>query len=311
MARPCRICGATDNPIFGSEQPCALFFGTKPDIPEGHYTLLRCRNCGDLYVDSDITEAYLNELLSNDIPEIRNKTTQEPTQERENIRTLELVEHWEMITKMRMPNPGDKLMDYGCAFGAFGNIAKNAGVIPNGVEIQPAAADFSQKLWGEGIVHKGSIESTPFNENEFDYVTSFETLEHIIDPIRILKEMIRFLKTDGVVAISVPSADYFRFKYWFYRKQPFSAWMRRKFPGNMRDGMVLIHNHLNTFSLDAAKLMMEKAGLRVIFISPYCSGLNGGRLGRIIKTVGKLLWLISFKKIAFAPSLFLVAIKNI
>lgn len=133
-SRPCRICGTTDNPIVASEQPCALW-GDRPWMPEGHYTNIRCRICGNHYVDSDVTESYLNDLMSSFIPEKQNMATYESTEEGDKRRTLELAENWEMIAKVRRPSPNDKLLDYGCAWGAFGNIAKQAGCIPNGVEL--------------------------------------------------------------------------------------------------------------------------------------------------------------------------------
>jgi len=261
-------------------------------------------------VDSDVTEDYLDELQSTHIPENENRTTYENTEARDKIRTAELAENWEMITRIREPRSGERLLDYGSAWGAFGNVAKQSGVIPNGVELQETGAAFSQRLWGErSTVHRGPIETAPFSDNTFEYVTSFETLEHVFDPIRILAKMKRLVKEDGVVAISVPSAHYFAFKYWFYRKQPLSEWMRRKFPGNM-DGRVLCHNHLITPSLISAKLMMKKAGLRVVHAAPYCSGLSGGLAGKILRTTGKVLWVLSFKQIVFAPSIFLVAVKD-
>lgn len=308
--RPCRICGTSNNKIVATERPCAGWID-RPWMPEGHYTLIRCKSCGNLYVDSDVTETYLDDLQGKFNHEIENRTTYEATDEEDRRRTFELADNWEMIVRIRKPSQNDKLLDYGCAWGAFGNIAKKAGVIPNGIELQPAGAAYSLKLWGgESVVHRGPIETAPFGKSEFQYITSFETLEHVFDPIRILKNIKDLLNMDGVVAISVPSADYFTFKYWIYRRQPFNAWMRKNFPGNMVGNHVLIHNHLNTFSLDSAKLMMEKAGLRIIFTSPYCSGLRGGRLGKILKIVGKLIWLISFKKIIFAPSIFIVADKK-
>ena len=308
--RPCRICGTIDNPIVASEKPCALW-GGRPWMPEGHYTTICCRMCGNHYVDSDVTERYIDDLMGSFIPEKENMTTYDSTEEGDKIRTFELSQHWEIITKLRRPIPNDKLLDYGCAWGALGNIAKQAGCIPNGIELQPAGAAFSLKLWGrESVVHRGPIETAPFGDSTFQYITSFETLEHVFDPIRILTIMKRLLKDDGIIAISVPSADYFSFKYWVYRKQPFNAWIRKRFPGNMVDNRVLIHNHLNTFSLESAKLMMKQAGLRVIFISPYCSGLSGGRLGHILKFAGKLLWMLSFERIVLAPSIFIVAEKH-
>jgi hypothetical protein len=86
-----------------------------------------------------------------------------------------------------------------------------------------------------------------------------------------------------------------------------SKWLRKKFPGNMRNEMVLIHNHLNTPTVKSAKLMMEKAGLEVIYTTPYCSGLSGGRIGGILKIIGNALWPLSIKRVALAPSIFLVA----
>ena len=309
--RPCRICGKVGNKVVASERPSALW-GDRPWMPEGHYTIIRCRVCCDLYVDSDVTEAYLDNLQGSVRPEFEKRTTYEAAEDMEKIRTLELAENWEMIKRIRRPSPNDKLLDYGSAWGAFGNIAKEAGVIPNGIELQAAGATHSLGIWGgESVIHQGPIETAPFGENTFEYVTSFETLEHVYDPIRILSNMKRLVKEGGVIAISVPLADYFSFKYWLYRKQPFNAWMRRKYPGNTQEGRVLIHNHLNTFSVGSARLVMEKAGLRVIYISPWGAGLRGGRLGKVLRLVGNILWIVSFKTIAFAPSIFVVGNKKV
>lgn len=262
-------------------------------------------------MDSDVTEAYLDELQGTHIPENENRTTYEKTEDRDKIRTAELAENWEMIIRIRKPRPGEKLLDYGSAWGALGNIAKQSGVVPNGVELQGAGAAFSRTLWGErSTVHQGPIETAPFNDSTFEFVTSFETLEHVFDPVRILTKMKHLVKEDGVVAISVPSAHYCTFKYWFYCKQPLAKWMRRKLPGNMDGSRVLCHNHMITPSLKSARLMMKKAGLKVIYAAPYCSGLSGGSAGKILRIAGKVLWIFSFKQIVFAPSIFLVAIKS-
>src|SRR5207253_968582 len=125
--RPCRICGTTGNSIVASETPCALW-GVRPWMPEGHYTNVRCRNCGSHYVDSDVTEEYLNELQATHIPENENRTTYEATYDRDKIRTAELTENWQMITRIRKPRPGERLLDYGSAWGAFGNVVKGSGV---------------------------------------------------------------------------------------------------------------------------------------------------------------------------------------
>jgi 2-polyprenyl-3-methyl-5-hydroxy-6-metoxy-1,4-benzoquinol methylase len=279
-------------------------------MPEGHYTNLRCRNCGGHYVDSDVTEAYLDELQATPIPENENRTTYEEDAERDALRTAELAENWEMIKRVRTPRAGERLLDFGSAWGAFGTVTMRDGIIPNGIELQHEGAAFSRKLWGESsVVHEGPIETAPYPDGHFAYVTSFETLEHVFDPVRILTHMARLTSTDGVVAISVPSAHYFAFKFWLYRKSPFSGFMFRRFPGHMT-WRVLCHNHITTPSPTSARLMMEKAGLTVVHTEPYCSGLSGGAVGRLLRAAGKAIWWLSFKQIVFAPSIFVVAAKR-
>lgn len=277
-------------------------------MPEGHYTLVRCRICGNLYVDSDVTREYLESLQAEPVPELEDTLCYESTAAKEDVRNSELQQNWEMIKKIRPPSVGDKLLDFGSAWGAFGNIAKKDGVKPNGVELQPPAVRTSIKLWGEGVVHSGPIENAPFAEGEFQYGTSFETLEHLYEPIEVLKKIGTLLSKDGVLAISVPSADYFLFKYWVYRAQPFAGWMRKNMPGNMQGGRVLVHNHINTFSVNSVTLMIEKAGLKVRYIRSI--GWRGGHLGKVGRLIAYLLWLFSHKRIAFAPSIFLVANKQ-
>ena len=308
-SRPCRICGTTGNRVVASESPCALW-GDRPWMPEGHYTNIRCGTCGGHYVDSDVTEQYLDKLQATHIPQNENRVTYQATSERDHIRTAELAENWSMISRIRPPTIGETLLDYGSAWGAFGNATKQSGVIPNGIELQAAGAAVSRQLWGQAsTVHEGSIETAPWPDKSFDYVTSFETLEHVFDPIRILSHMRRLLKDDGVVAISVPSAHYFEFKYWLYRRSPVSSWMMRNLAGNM-EGRVLCHNHITTPSLASTSMMMDKAGLRVVHVEPYCGGLSGGRVGRMLRMAGKVLWRLSSNRIVFAPSIFAVAVKK-
>lgn len=262
--RPCRICGTTGNEITASETPCALW-GERPWMPEGDYTDIRCRACGGHYVDSDVTEAYLDELQATPIPENVDRATCEDNA------------------------AGEMHLDYGSAWGAFGNHVKQDGPTPNGIELHAEGAAFSRTLWGgASTVHEGTIETAPWGDGTFQYITSFETLEHVFDPIRILSHMRRMVWRDGVVAISVPSSHYFEFTFWLYRKSPISGFMFRHFPGHMT-WCVLCHNHITTPSPRSARLRMEKAGLRVS---------------------GRIVWYATFKKIIFAPSIFLVAVKD-
>ena len=53
-----------------------------------------------------------------------------------------------------------------------------------------------------------NIYALPYPDNSFDAVILSEILEHIDDDVAGLKEIYRVLKPGGVVAITVPNADY-------------------------------------------------------------------------------------------------------
>ncbi len=284
---------------MGSESPCAVW-GSRPWMPEGVYTLARCRTCGTLYVDSDVTEEYLISVQSEFCPEVKYSEYQSV------FRPSEFVVNWQMMKNYRRPQQGDKLLDFGCAFGDFGTLAQKDGVQPNGVELVPQAVQHTLKTWRGGRVHAGSLEDAPFEKGEFQYITAFETLEHLRDPIKTLSQMKEFLSEDGILALSVPSADYFRFKFWFYRKQPLSGLVRRLMPGSMQGDRVLCHPHVYTFSVNSTRRMLELSGFMSIFVKAI--GWRG-KIGHIGTPVAHLLELASGGRIAFTPSIFMIGRK--
>ena len=46
----------------------------------------------------------------------------------------------------------------------------------------------------------------PEHSERFDIVVSGQTLEHIANPFKIFDELLRVLKTNGIIVIIVPSA---------------------------------------------------------------------------------------------------------
>lgn len=53
----------------------------------------------------------------------------------------------------------------------------------------------------------GDICDLPYGDGEFDLVTCFEAIEHVSDPGRVLDELRRVLRPDGVVVLSTPNRD--------------------------------------------------------------------------------------------------------
>lgn len=244
-----------------------------------------------------MTDEYLSSTRAEFSPDVKYSESESV------LRASEFAVNWQIIKDYRSPQRGNRLLDFGCSFGDFRTLVLKDGFQPNHVELINQAAQQSLKKWGDGSkVHVGSLEDAPFEKGEFQYITSFETLEYLRDPIKVLSQMKELLSEDGILAISVPPADYFLFKSLFYRKQPLSELIRRL----MQGGRVLCHNHIYTFSINSAKRILERSGFLPIIVKAI--GWRGG-IGRIGIPIARLLKLVSAGRIAFTPSMFVIGRK--
>lgn len=306
-SRSCYICGSTDNPIIADERPVEHRFG-RPLMPEGVYRFARCRQCSTLYVDSDVTDEYLSAIYENESLESVHELRKEIDHSKIlNRRIPEFRYHWEQMKKLRRPKPQDKLLDVGCQTGDFGAVVQQDGVQPNGTELSESYASICKARWGnEAQVHLGSLSDAPFQNRQFQYVTAFETLEHMCDPIEELRRFRTWLADDGLLAISVPSSDYFNFKYWMLRKSPVASVVGKAFERRAAfyKHQVLPHTHIYNFSHKSIGLMLRRAGYQPIFLS--VTGWHGPR-GKVMRPVSRALEAVSQSRIGLAPSLFAIA----
>jgi len=304
-SRPCYICKETNNPIVASE-PVEYRFN-RPLLPEGVYNFARCRRCSTLYVDSNVTDEYLNEFYANETAESASEAARGIDHAQiVALRLPEFQRHWGRIKKLRPPRQGDQLLDVGSQTGEFGALVQQDGVQPHGIELSRSYADFCRERWGSGSqVHCGPIRDAPFRRAQFQYITSFETLEHMCDPIDALCRLRPWLAPDGLMALSVPSSDYFHFKFWLLRRSPLTPLARRVFERRLEfyKKQVLPHTHIYNFSHKSVRLLLEHGGFQPVFLE-----LGGwhDRIGSLVGVLARVLETASFSRIGFAPSLFAV-----
>jgi len=304
--RACYVCGQRGNPII-AEEPCERRFG-RPFIPEGVYRLARCGSCGTLYVDSNVTDSYLNDFYALETEESVHEL--DPTVSRITMMALRLPEfkyHWSHIKTYREPSCGDRLLDMGCQTGEFGDIVAQDDVIPCGTELSAEYAQTCRAKWGSSsIVHAGNLVNAPFNPGQFQYITAFETLEHVCDPVVELRRLREWLSADGIFAMSVPASDYFHLKYWMLIKQPLAGPLRRFVAKRSKsiENKILPSSHIFSFTPKSLDILLRRASFE-----PLEVGLTGwhSKIPRIMVLVGDALAKLSNGRIAIAPSIFAVA----
>lgn len=97
-----------------------------------------------------------------------------------------------------------RLLEAGCAYGAFLELARERGWEVDGVEISPHAAEVAGKRLGTEVFC-GTLEESPFAEGRYDAVAAFEVIEHIPEPRPFVRRANALLKPGGIFVLTTPN----------------------------------------------------------------------------------------------------------
>ena len=81
-----------------------------------------------------------------------------------------------------------------------------------GMDVSMKSILLAKKKCPKGHFFQGNIYSLPFIDSRFDLVMSLEVLEHLENPAKVLAEVSRVLKPNGVFIFATPNADYLPLK---------------------------------------------------------------------------------------------------
>jgi 2-polyprenyl-3-methyl-5-hydroxy-6-metoxy-1,4-benzoquinol methylase len=139
------------------------------------------------------------------------------------------------------------LLEIGCGQGLFLERAREHGWRVKGVEIlPPLAARASER----GLaVFAGTLEQAGFPAASFDTVVMREVIEHIVDPVSLLREVARVLRPGGVAALGTGNAG-----SWAARLRG-ARWAYYRFGGHM---------HIRFYSPRSAAALARAAGFAAV-----------------------------------------------
>ena len=202
-------------PVCGSGQSERRFRARDPHYGNGGWWWEReCAGCRSLFLDpmpgaSDIPGFYPDDEYYAYRPGSRSRFKQA---------VMTALGCGSPTREPQFERPG-KVLDFGCGAGDFLADARERGWECCGVEVSERAVAAAQE---RGLDVRHALADYP--DASFDYVRANHSLEHVLDPPAVLREMHRVLKPGGTLFIGVPTRDGLPARifgqYWWYLGAP-------------------------------------------------------------------------------------------
>lgn len=109
-----------------------------------------------------------------------------------------------LLERIRELRRSGRLLEIGCAGGAFLNAAREAGYEVQGVELSPEASQFARSTFGLPVF-TGDLLDARFPGGAFDIAYLGDVIEHLPRPREVLTEIRRILSPGGIIMLACPS----------------------------------------------------------------------------------------------------------
>ncbi len=181
-------------------------------------------------------------------------------------RAIELRHLSEFFSKMgELPHP---ILDLGCGEGEIARALFGKGVIDVGLDNETEMVKKAKKSQVYKEVILGDAQNLSFKKDSFNLVFSNCVVEHIPDINKVLEEVARVLKKNGLFVFTVPSDRYGQYLFFsqFFRKikMPFLA----KVYALLRNRQL---NHFHCYSLKSWEQKLQKYDLVLSESKTYIS----------------------------------------
>jgi 2-polyprenyl-3-methyl-5-hydroxy-6-metoxy-1,4-benzoquinol methylase len=180
---------------------------------------------------------------------------------------------------LALTRPGDRVFEGGVSSGYFAGVLVRAGRRVDGHELDPAAAQRARDVCETVVVGDLQTFDPAALEPGYRLVLFGDTLEHIADPVPVLRGLRRKLTDDGHLVVSVPNVA-----NWAVRL----GLLVGRF--EYRDRGILDRTHLRFYTRRSLAHMLEDAGFRVDRISGAIPVplVRGERVARAVHRIGNV-----------------------
>lgn len=106
--------------------------------------------------------------------------------------------------------PDSTIMEVGCGEGYGSNYLSKACKEIIGIDVEKSAIEHAQKKYTTAncMFKEYNGSKIPYDDNHFDYIVSFQVIEHVDNDAAFVKELERVLKPGGTAFITTPNKTY-------------------------------------------------------------------------------------------------------
>jgi len=156
-----------------------------------------------------------------------------------------------------------KILDIGCCEGKLGGyLRKKKGAVVFGVDISQKAIRRARRNLDKVYCLNIESDRLPFSQKAFDVIICADILEHLQNPLLVLKKLRLYLKKSGILVLSVPNVANIKIRW---------SLLLGKFD-YQKEG-IMDDSHLHFFTKKTIFQLIEQAGMKIEAVS-YSPGFS-------------------------------------
>jgi len=231
---------------YRQPRPCPLCAGpSDPCFVAGNFYFYRCRQCGTAYVDPLPSDAFLAEYYSTYHLDDAAGGVYDQIESRMQSdfpAKLDLVRRYTSSTN----GSSTRILDVGCGKVFFVKAAVDGGLDAEGCDLSSSGVSYAVDVLGVKA-HLGPLEALKARGDQFDAVTFWATIEHLPNPMDMLRDIYDVLKPGGMLFLDTGIGD---------------DWLDRLVPGRVQ--WYDPPQHLFVFSAKGLSTAVESAGFKML-----------------------------------------------
>lgn len=172
------------------------------------FTILKCQDCQNSWRSNMYDEKRIKEIYCIDNYE-ENPYFSYELDEVDKLANNRFKNYKKALDYLKENNHTGKLLDIGCGSGTFLSMAKKYNWSLVGIEISEELSNLCKKNVPGAEVINERFENIHFKESQFDLITMWDVIEHVIDPIEVITLIKNLLKPNGIAIFCTPDENSF------------------------------------------------------------------------------------------------------